>query len=178
MSSGTDTSTLTTSPPTSAYLPDMTLGTAVDAITGQVTATAIATGFGSVKEMPDHETTLSLGVVEEASKTETTSAIGLSASVTFPVDGVDVGIKNAFDFSNTSTATGSTIFIVLNWERKGISHKMDMNPAPQLSDAAKKYLSTNKAAFRNKYGDYFVSEVLSRAKFTAVWYSIHNDVPY
>jgi hypothetical protein len=56
---------------------------------------------------------------------------------------------------------------MLNWERRASAERVG---SAKLSSQAQTSLQSSEEEFRNKYGDFFVYQVLSIAKFTVVWY--------
>ena len=154
-------------PAPSFYLDGMELGVGIDAITGEVTKGAVDKGF-KVKDVPStgSKDSFSFRSTNDVSELESNDAIGFSGSVTFPVDGLKVGAKNSFDFSNSSKSSTLVLFIVFDWERNGNSKRVD---GTKLSADALTTLKNNKDKFRKKFGDYFVYQLSHRIKFTAIW---------
>ena len=112
-------------PAPSFYLDGMELGVGIDAITGEVTKGAVDKGF-KVKDVPStgSKDSFSFRSTNDVSELESNDAIGFSGSVTFPVDGLKVGAKNSFDFSNSSKSSTSVLFIVFDRERNGNSKRV------------------------------------------------------
>ncbi|KAA1476891.1 hypothetical protein DENSPDRAFT_537018 [Dentipellis sp. KUC8613] len=168
--SGGDKTTLDSSPPAQPFVEGMSLGiSAVDAITGEVRSSALdaasvqAVGADAAKQGDS----FSLTTVQDLHQLEESSALGLTASVTAPVDGVKVGGSGGFDFSDDSSSSGKSIMYILDWSRIGPTK--NVGPSAKLSDKALQDLKADAAGFRNKYGDYFVYSIAYEAKFTAVW---------
>ena len=105
-------------------------------------------------------------LVDDVTELESSTSTGVSASVTFPADGMSVTGKNNMDFSETTKSTSAVKFILLDWERTGEAQHVG---EAKLSAEALEKLKSDPAHFRDIYGDYFVYQVSYRTKFTAIW---------
>jgi hypothetical protein len=145
----------------------MDLGQGIDAITGEIAKSALDSTF-TTEEVNSGDTSESFSFrsMSDMTDLQSSQAIGFSGSVTFPVDGVKVGVKRTFDFSNSSKSSTSVLLIVLNWERRGTAKRV-ASGAKLSSDAM---TNISNGTFRSKYGDFFVYQTSSYVKFTAVWY--------
>ncbi|KIY53452.1 hypothetical protein FISHEDRAFT_68927 [Fistulina hepatica ATCC 64428] len=161
--------TISRSPPPSFYLDGMRLSTGIDAITGEFTKSALSNDFRTESITPSRaRETLTCRILDTTQQVEAEYAASSSASVTFPADGVKVGVNGTFDFSNTSSSTSAVCLIVLNWQRFGKSERI-LDSSARLSSEACAALRDNPESFHLKYGDYFVHQITQMAKFSAIW---------
>lgn len=165
--------TLLKNPPPSCYLDGMALGDGIDAITGEISASALDRNFETIS-VPSSGTseTVSFRLVNDVTELAESSAFGFSSSITFPLDDAEISVKGAFDFTSSTESSVSVTFIFLDWERHGQSKKINH---PKLNDTASAGLP-NDPTFRQKYGDYFVDQISYTTKFTAIWYGFDNIV--
>ncbi|KAJ7204171.1 hypothetical protein GGX14DRAFT_647747 [Mycena pura] len=160
------TTTLPRSPPACYFLDGMDLGQGIDAITGEIAKSGLDSTFATEEVNSgsgDASDSFSFRIMSDV--TELRSSIGFSGSVTFPVDGIAVGVKPTLNFRNSTKSPTSVVLIVLNWERRGTAKRVASNA--KLSSDAKTDISNG--TFRSKYGDFFVYQISSYVKFTAVW---------
>ena len=141
-------------------------------ITGEISKSALDPGFHvrdtSSRQSGDHFSFRSIDDVTEFSRSVTAS---FTASVTAPVEGINVGVSRAFDFTHNEQSTASVSFILFEWTRKGDAKEVT---GAKLSDKALVKLRKHRAHFRDAYGDYYIHRLSYTTKFTAVWYDIHS----
>ncbi|KIK58433.1 hypothetical protein GYMLUDRAFT_86282 [Collybiopsis luxurians FD-317 M1] len=152
------------------FIDGMSIGTSVDAITGEFPESAIDASTIQIEEVtpPDEGDHFSFTSIENIREIEIKNAIGYSSSITFPVDGLEVSSKQGIDFTENDESEGTSILYVLNWERVGPTKKLKDGSA-KLKEDAQKLIQHSPGLFRDHYGDYFVERISTRAKFTAVW---------
>ena len=148
------TTTLSKSPAPSFYLDGMKLGDGIDAITGEISKSALDPSF-HVRDAPssqsgDHFSFRSIDDVTELSHSVTAN---FTASVTAPVEGINIGVSSAFDFTHNEQSTASVSFILFEWTRKGDAKEVT---DAKLSDEALVNLRKDQAHFRDAYGDYYI----------------------
>ncbi|KAJ7756162.1 hypothetical protein B0H16DRAFT_1689906 [Mycena metata] len=158
------TTSLPRSPPVCYFLDGMDLGQGIDAITGEITKSALDSTF-TKEDVNSSEAseTFSFRSTSDVSDLESSQGLGFSGSVTFPADAVNVGVKRTFDFSNSTKSSMSVLLIILSWEKRGTAKRVSSDA--KLSGDAKTDISNG--TFRSKYGDFFVYQVSSFVKFTA-----------
>lgn len=162
------TTVLNRSPPGEPFITGMSLGSAVDAVTGELIAGAI--DESSIKKVINdsntHET-YHLRIFGSHRELGNSAEFRQSSSITFPVEGLDASVSSGINFSSSETSIGSSLIIILSWERTGVTTSVGKDVS--LSASAKELLSQNPDQFRITYGDYFISEIAQTAKFVAVW---------
>ena len=144
----------------------MRLGTGIDAITGELVGSAISVDKEDEESVVSTTSgSTSLHWFEDVRELQNKTEIGFQASIAAPVDGVTAKGSLGFDYSNQTSSTTHTLFMCLIWEKKGESTglKKDLT----FTDAAQ--AAAEDGSFRRKYGDYFVYEISSQMKLTAVW---------
>lgn len=157
----------------------MEIGTSINAITGERAQSAIDPStinkerFTS-KDAGEH---FHFKRIQDVRTDESSTALGFSSSITFPVDGLNVSSKQGVDFSSTSKSEGATVLYVLEWQRVGKSERLKSDDA-KLKKAASDMLATSPKKFGRVYGDYFVYSITTKAKFLAVWYVAYKLIPY
>ncbi|KAF8528437.1 hypothetical protein BU17DRAFT_80787 [Hysterangium stoloniferum] len=161
---------LSTTPPPEPLPPNITFGRTINAVTGQTCRNVVDTNKSSAK-------TVETGQVSEAfrfkqfssaSEVERSIALNFQTSIMLPPDALDVSIKRGFDFSSSKTTQAFSSFYLIQWEKNGPSKALPENPT--LYRDAQKLLDDNDFAnFRASYGDYYVHQILTRARFTTLW---------
>jgi hypothetical protein len=163
--------TLDRSPPADIFLDGMELGSGVDAVTGELTKSALAASFSSHDVTPSGAAdTFTFRMTEDSRDIESSVALGTSSSITAPIDGVTFGAKRSFEFSSSAKSSVLSLFILLSWEHQGQSKRITSD-TEKLSDEATIALKGNKETFRDKFGDYYVNEIAYKSKFFAIWYA-------
>ena len=155
------------SPPAELFIDGMKLGSSVDAVTGEMHASAIDPSSISVQkaDSSDAGDHFSFQKFEDANSLEYSNSTSSSASVTFPVDGLDASVNHGLDFSQSHTSQGTSLIYLLTWERVGELERL--NDDVKLKAEAQ---SIPADEFRSHYGDYFIYQISTRAKFVAMWY--------
>ncbi|KIY53455.1 hypothetical protein FISHEDRAFT_55189 [Fistulina hepatica ATCC 64428] len=157
------------SPLPSFYLDGMRLSTGIDAITGEVTKSALSNDFKKVSVTHSQESeTFACRILDTTQQVEAELAASSSSSVTFPVSAMTAGVNGTFDFPNTSSSTSAVCVIMLDWQRFGMAERI-LDSSARLSSEACAALRDNPESFRLEYGDYFVHEITHMAKFSAIW---------
>ena len=145
----------------------MKLGTSVNAVTGELVKDAIdpASIVPEESDASDAGEHFVFQRFEDVLSLETSTSVSSSASVTFPVDGLNVSVSHGLDFSNSSSTQGLSLIYLLTWERVGKLQHIGGNV--QLTAEAKEVAADK---FRSIFGDYYVHQINTRAKFVAMWY--------
>lgn len=158
------------SPPPESFIDGMALGSSVNAITGEMPASALEpSSVGSKDIVPsDASDTFRSRYIDNVRDLSDSFELGLNASITFPVDGLTVGVNRGIDFSQNTQSSGRSLLVMLYWERHGPSKRIGDNA--KLNGAAANLLKSNPAGFRDSYGDYYVYEIAYAASFVALWY--------
>lgn len=148
----------------SLFLDGMELGSGVDAVTGSVKSSALKSGFEARQYSLSRTPEEAIVLRTDATASELyPSPAALTNSVTFPRDRKLLGTNLAGPFGRSPACT---LFISVDWERHSTSTIIS---EPELSkDAAKIVADFDK--FRLKYGDYFVTRITCKMKFTIIWY--------
>lgn len=154
--------------PSSHFLDGMDLGVGIDAITGEISDSAIHPDFTTTSVVSANSAdSLVFRSVENVAELESSVLSQASSSVTFPAGGSGAHAKSAFDFSSSNKSSTSVMFILLDWEHSAHIQRI---AGAKLSEDAQKKLESDPVGFRESYGDYFVYDILYKTKFTAVWY--------
>lgn len=150
------------------FVDGMKLGTSIDAITGDRSAMAIDPSTIA----PEPTISASAGetyyveMIEDVRKLDESKTFKVSASVTAPVDGLKVGGDRSMDFNLSDTEEGGTLLYIIDWERKG--DPITMKHGAKLTEEASNLAKVNSTKFRKIYGDYYVSQYDTGARFTAI----------
>ena len=149
------------------FINGMDIGASVDAIIGELFPSAFDPDSVEHNEKipADAGDSFSFQSIEDFKSLESIRSFSATGSVTFPVNGLDVSVKNGFDFSSSKESQGSTIIYLLNWEHTG--ELLQLDDGAKLQDAV---AGLNAKDFRSHHGDYFVYQIARRAKFSAIWY--------
>jgi hypothetical protein len=161
---------LNSSPPAEPFVEGMSFGSTVDAITGE-----IHRGIVDTKQSPPQDVSTgkehgrySYGQFSTASEVEKSLSLSFSSSIAMPVEGLNVSAKRGFSFSNSTTSQAYSHFYMITWESAGKAKALPEKPV-LYKDAQELLDKKDWAGFRKAYGDYFVHQIQTRARFSAIW---------
>ena len=164
------TTVLDRSPPIQPFVTGMDFSFSIDAITGEFVTTPL--DLTTIKThssfSPTRKEIFSLNYYSDVRELCNSRELGYSASITAPVEGVEVAANNGIDFSSSTTESASTLIIILNWELSDETIVMDVSNLA-FSQAAKQALQKDSKTWRDTFGDYFLYGYGGTKRFTAVW---------
>lgn len=148
----------------------MSVGSSIDALTGEFVASPLKPGSINVKpsSSPTRGENFSVKYYSDVRELSNSRELGYNVSITAPVEGIAVSANHGIDFSSSTVQSASTLLIIVNWELSDDMRVMDLDTV-ELSDDAKKALASDSSTWRDKYGDYFVFGYGGSRRFSAVW---------
>ncbi|KDQ57723.1 hypothetical protein JAAARDRAFT_207204 [Jaapia argillacea MUCL 33604] len=164
------TTTLESSPDPEVFMDSMILGGSMDAVTGEIRPSAIDRSTIKTEQVPsgasgEHQ---KFQMIEDVRSLEDSATLNMSASMTIPYSGLNITAKEGIDFSNTNISQGSSLLFLLTWERVGGIERLVDGVVGLKPDAIEKVVK-DPDGFRKSYGDYYISQIQSKARFSAMW---------
>lgn len=160
---------LDASPPQEPFVDGMTLGSGINAMTGELLGSPFTPS--SVKELEvvskDSSEWLDRKIVKSSKELKRCVDINSLSSFAVPIQGLDLGLKSGFDFFDEHSSNMECTLIILTWERNFKSKRLADGAA--FSEEACKLLNESPETFRDHYGDYFVFEIFCKARLVAMW---------
>ena len=158
------------SPPAEPFINGMTFGSTVDAITGEIHRSIVDIKQSAPQDSSTgkERETYSRKQFSSASEVEKSLSLSFSSSIAFPADGLNISAKRGFDFSDSTTSQAYSHFYMITWESNGKAKALPEKPILH-KDAQELLDKKDWAGFRKAYGDYFVHQIQTRARFSALW---------
>ncbi len=117
---------LDSSPPEEPFVDGMTLGSGINAMTGELLGSPFKTS--SVKEIEvvskNSSEWLDRKIVKSSKELKRCVDINSLSSFAVPLHGLDLGLKSGFDFFDEHTSNSECTLIILTWERNFKSKRL------------------------------------------------------